>query len=169
MNRPTRHQLSPPSLVAHMLGTMGFSESLCSGTAHSEWRVRGRVTNPEAHSASESKADTGDSHNLCVSCKGHSEWNKKGQKESEVRVTGGAVQPSKLSGCPLLGLIRGRQDILGTWDSKTLMCVCLLVFALLSLAALLIPGFGDVKSFSHLFPCQLCSRYLQAPAHFRFR
>lgn len=59
-------------------------------------------------------------------------------------------------------MLRGeRQDILGTWDSETLMCVCLLVSALLSLAALLIPGFGDVKSFFHLVPCQLCSRYLQ--------
>lgn len=153
---------------------------------HSGWRVGGRGTSPVAHSTPGSEADTRDSHNLCVPCKGHSEWDERGQRQSEVRVTRGAVQPSKLSGCPILGpkqrgrgggggggggggARRERQDVLGTWDSETLMCVCLLVSALLSLAALLIPGFGDVKSFFHLFPCQLCSCYLQPSAHFRFR
>lgn len=41
--------------------------------------------------------------------------------------------------------------------------------ALLGQAALLVPGFGDVKSPFRLFPCQLCSRYLQPSAHFRSR
>lgn len=150
---------------------------------HSRSRVEGRGTSPAAHPTSGSEANTGDSHNLCVPCKGQSEWNKRGQRQSEVKFTRAAEQPSKLSGRPMLGpkqreeeeeigggaLREERQDVLGTWDSETLMCVCLLVPALLSLAALLIPGFGDVKSFFHLFPCQLCSRYLQPSAHFRFR
>ncbi len=85
---------------------------------------------------------------------------------------GGAVQPNKLSDvqlCPKQeeegikgGVLRGeRQDIRWTWDSETLMCVWLLLSALLSLEALLIPGFRHVKSFFHLFACHLCSRYLQ--------
>lgn len=46
------------------------------------------------------------------------------------------------------------------------MCVWLLVSALLILAALLIPDFGDVKSLLHLL-CQLSSHYPQPSGHFR--
>ncbi len=103
-SRPASPQPSTSSLAAHMLGTKGLSCSLSSpGTEHSEWRVVGRGPSPEANSASGSEADTGDSHNLCVPCKGHSEWNERGQRQSEARVTGEAVQPSKLSGRPILG------------------------------------------------------------------
>lgn len=49
------------------------------------------------------------------------------------------------------------------WDSEIVICVWLLVYALLSLAALLIPDFGDVRSLLHLFPCQLSSHYLHYP------
>lgn len=142
--------------------------------------LEGRLTSLEAHSASGSEVGIRDSHNLFVPCKGHSKRNGEGQRLSDVRVTRGVVQPGKLrmsnSGSRAGGGRRlnegGCYDggdrtfwDLGLWNFN----VCLPAYTPLSLAGLLIPGFGDVKSFFHLFPCQLCSRYLQPSARFRFR
>lgn len=94
-----------------------------------------------------------------------------------MRVTRETVQPSKLrtassgykdkQGRETEGGRVPRGESGHSRDSETLMCVCLLVHAPLSLSALLIPGFGDVKSFFHLFPCQLCSHCLQPSAYFQ--
>lgn len=95
-------------------------------------------------------------------------------------VTRGTVQPSKLrmTKSESTKKAEGKEaervrvpsgDTGHSRNAKILMHACLLVYAPLSLSSLLIPGFIDVKSLFHLFPCQLCSHSPQPSDNFRFR
>lgn len=175
LSTESTHPKSPLCFAQSTWGQRDHLAATCPGAGHSTGGSGGEEPAWRQIRLLDARFDTGESHNLFVLCKGQYmtmwevAWGLQRTSSADKPALRTADCWSKTGGGAEGMLRRERRDILRTRDSETLMCVWLLVSALLSPAALLIPGFGDVKSLLHLFPCQLCSRYLQPWAHFRWK